>query len=113
MRRTLRAVAFLMVVAALSIPACASSPGDSGRVQGARVKGVDLAGVVSNDRKILLADDDNAWTVDNADTLKGFEGRHVTVKCRMNPGQRAIRVLYVLVGETRRAANLGDSAFRR
>lgn len=113
MRRIPLAVTFLSFLLVTSIPARAGSQGDHGRVQGIRAKGVDLAGVVSNDHKILLADDDNAWTVANADSLRGFEGRHVTVKCRMDPSQRAIRILYVLEQEAHHAANYGDSAFHR
>jgi hypothetical protein len=110
MPRLALALVLLLMPASLTMSA-ASSPADSKRP--AYAKGVDLAGVVSTDRKSILADDDNAWRVDNADALKGFEGRHVTVKCRMDPGKGAIRVLYVVQPSTGHSANLRDSAFRR
>ena len=95
------------------IAALGAGPGDSGRAPGTHAKGVDLAGTVSNDGKTLLAEDDNAWSITNADVLRDFAGRHVTVKCRMDPGRRSIRVLYVLDPDTKRSSNLRDSAFRR
>jgi hypothetical protein len=88
-------------------------PGDSRGQPAASVKGVDLAGKVSTDGKALIAEDDNIWSVSNADALKGFEGRHVTVKCRMDVAKHAIRVLYVVQPLVRHSANLNDSAFRR
>jgi hypothetical protein len=78
------------------------------------MKGVDLAGKVSGDGKALLADDDNAWTVNNTEALKGLEGRHVTVKCRMDVTKHTIRIFYVMHPLiVTRSANLNDSAFRR
>lgn len=65
------------------------------------------------DGTTLLADDDNPWTVSNAGTLKGFEGRHVVVKCRMEPTKVSLHVFYVIEPELQHAANLRDSAFRR
>jgi hypothetical protein len=91
----------------------ARGPVPSDRTRPSGVQGVNLSGKVSNDGKMLLADDDNTWSVSNADVLKGLEGRYVTVKCRMDPGKRAIRVLYVFEPDTKHSANLGDSAFRR
>lgn len=85
--------------------------GGNARPPGAQ--GVNLAGSVLNDGKTLLADDDNPWSVNNADALKSYAGEHVTVKCRMDPGKRSIRVLYVVEPETRNSANLRDSAYRR
>jgi hypothetical protein len=88
-------------------------PGDNHNSPGVSAKGVNLSGKVSNDGKMLLADDDNTWSVNDANVLKGLEGRHVTVKCRMDPSKRAIHVFYVLEPDTQHSANLRDSAFRR
>lgn len=61
-----------------------------------------------------MADDDNAWTVSNADTVKGLEGRYVSVRCRMNPKAGTIRVLSIVDQPSRTpSAHLGDAAFRR
>lgn len=84
---------------------------DTTRIQ---TKGVVLSGQVSQDGKKLLADDDNEWTISNADSLKGMEGRYISVKCRMNPSQLSIRVLFILdQPATTHAAHTGDAAFRR
>ncbi len=96
-----------------SIRAQGVVPGDNTRPPSAHGKGVNLSGQVSKDGKMLVADDDNTWAVNNSDVLKGFEGRYVTVRCRMDPSKRAIRVLYVVEPEIKRATNFRDSAFRR
>ena len=103
--------AFLLL-ASLFAAEAAPPPGDNIRPSG-QVKGVNLSGQVSNDGKMLSTDDDNNWTVSNAETLKGFQGRYVTVKCRMDPKNRAIRVLYVVEPSETKHPNLGDPAFRR
>lgn len=77
-------------------------------------KGVVLSGQVSNDGTKIVADDDNEWTVSNADALKGLEGRYISVRCRMNPKSETIQVLSVVDrASTGHTAHLGDSAFRR
>jgi len=76
-------------------------------------KAVTIAGTVSNDGKTLVSEQDDAWTVSNADVLKGQEGREVTVKCRPDPAKHSIHVFFVKPAETRDIANRGDSAFRR
>ena len=87
---------------------------DNTRPAAAQPKGINLSGRISADGKVLRTDDDNDWSIMNADTLKGFEGRYITVKCRINQDKRAIRVLFVVADpEFRRSANLGDPAFRR
>lgn len=88
--------------------------GDNTHPTSVHTKGVTLSGKVSADGKQLVADDENAWTVKNSDTLKGLERRYVTVKCRMDLDKRAIRVLSVEEpSETKHTAHLGDAAFRR
>jgi hypothetical protein len=90
-----------------------ASKGENGKQTVVYPKGVDLAGKVSIDRKTLVANDDNIWIVNNAEMLKGLEGRDVTLKCRMDPDHHAIRVLFVVVPETKQAGKFNDSAFRR
>lgn len=77
------------------------------------MKGVNLSGQVASDGKALIADDDNRWTVSNAEVLKGKEGRYITVRCKMNPEKRTIQVLSIFDPPTTSPARLGDSAFRR
>jgi len=107
-------LATLALVLLTSLVASAqASKGESAKQTPVYFKGVDLAGKVSNDGKTLVANDDNIWSVNNTDTLKGLEGREVTVKCRMEPAQHAIRVLFVVDPSVKHAGNLNDSAFRR
>ena len=101
-----------LFMASLLVAQVAALPGDSTPRPG-QAKGVTLSGQVSTDGKTLLTDDDNNWTVSNAEMLKGFQGRYVTVKCRIDPKNSAIRVLYVIEPSETKHANLGDSAFRR
>ena len=87
---------------------------DGTHPQAVSTKGMELSGKVSDDGKVLTADDDNDWHITNIEILKGLEGRYVTVKCRMDVSKRAIRVLSVEEpSETRHTAHLGDAAFRR
>lgn len=113
MRRFVLAVLSLSLMASPLMNAGGPVPGNNNQPSGVSGRGVDLAGRVSNDGKTLLADDDNIWSVNNADVFKGLEGRYVTVKCRMDPSKRAIRILYVFEPDTKHSANLRDSAFRR
>lgn len=100
-------------MASLGIGVQGAVPSGNDRAPATSTKGVNLAGKVSQDGKTLLTEDDNVWSVSNADALKGFAGRDVTVKCRMDPGKRSIRVLYVFEPSKSHSANLSDSAFRR
>jgi len=76
-------------------------------------KAVTISGTVSNDGKTLVSRQDDAWTISNADVLKGQEGREVTVKCRPDRVKHTIYVFFVKPLETKYLANNGDSAFRR
>src|SRR5262245_32746786 len=112
MRRfSLVTLAFVLLASLMA--SAQASKGESARQTSVYAKCVDLAGKVSTDGKTLVANDDNAWSVNNTDALKGFEGRPVTVKCRMDPEHRAINVLFVVVPEVKHPWNLHDSAFRR
>jgi len=108
-RLTFTVLASLIAALALVDAAAAS---DNTRPAAPQKLGVTLSGTVSNDGKTLVADDDNNWTVINSDVLKGLEKRYITVKCRMEPDKRAIRVLSVLEPKGH-PPNLGDSAFRK
>ena len=101
-------LALSLIVAPFALPVEAL-PGDYTRVH---AKGVTLSGQLSSDGKTLRTDDGNDWTVSNVDSIKGMEGRYISVSCRIDPGQRSIRVLFV-VDQPKRSANLSDSAFRR
>jgi len=73
-----------------------------------------LSGKVSEDGKQFIADDDNRWTIANADAIKGLEDRYVILKCRMDVDKRTIRVLSAEdPSEAKHTAHLGDAAFRR
>ena len=88
-----------------------ASPGEGTRP--AAAKGVTLSGKVSAGGKLLLTDDDTAWSVSNAEVLKGFENLYVTIKCRMDPRRGVILVLSVLEPRASHDRHLGDAAFRR
>ena len=108
-----RLPAAALAVCLLALPfTCVA--GDNTRPTSAHAKGVILSGKVSDDGKQFVADDDNSWSIANAETTKGLEGRFVVVKCRMDLNKRAIRVLSVeQPSETSPTAHLGDAAFRR
>jgi len=111
MKRIPLAALVFALVATLFVLQDSAQAGDNMRVLS---KGVTLSGQVSPDGKVLRTDDDNDWNVSNTDALKGFQGRYVTVKCRIDQDKRAIRILHVIEpDQSRRSANLGDPAFRR
>ena len=114
MRRFSIAILALILAVSFTTIAQGTAAGDySRRVPKVQIKGVNLSGQVSKDGKMFLADDDNTWSVNNLDALKGFEGRYVTVKCRMDPSKSAIHVLDVLERHLTNYTNFKDSAFRR
>jgi len=76
-------------------------------------KAVTISGTLSSDGKTLVSDQDDVWTVSNAEVLKGQEGRQVIVKCRPDPKTHSIHVFFVKLDDPRYAADRGDSAFRR
>ena len=105
-----RLSAAALVVVLLAGLVTTAQGGDSMRAT--PVKGINLSGTVASDAKTLLADDDNVWSVDNAQVLKGFERRYVTVTCRMDPAKRSIHVLSVSRPDASHV-HLNDSAFHR
>ncbi len=111
MRAFTSLVVTIFLLGSLFSHAQSAAAGDNTRVQ---VKGVVLSGQLSSDGKKLLADDDNEWTLSNADSVKGLEGRYVSVRCRMNPKEGTIRVLSTVDQQaTTHTAHFGDAAFRR
>ena len=77
-------------------------------------KAVTISGTLSSDGKTLVSDQDDVWTVSNAEALKGHEGRQVVVKCRPDSKAHSIHVYFLVRrDEPRYAADRGDSAFRR
>jgi len=111
MKRIAFAALVFFALAMLSTAQATPPAGDSAPVH---VKGVTLSGQLSSNGKVLRADDDNDWTITNLEAVKDLQGQYITVNCRMDPGKRAIRVLFVVhEPPTKHGANLGDSAFRR
>lgn len=74
-----------------------------------------VSGKVSNDGRMLLTDIDSEWTVANSESVKGFEGRMVKVKCFVDTEKSRIHVLSVKKDEQNFSytARQTDSAFRR
>jgi len=114
MRRVYVATLALILAVSFTTIAQGKAAGDANqRAQQVRLKGVNLSGQVSKDGKMFLTDDDNTWSIINSELLKGFEGRTVTVNCRMDPSKRAINILDVLERHLTNHTNFRDSAFRR
>jgi len=103
----------LVLLGVLTISAIAVAQESPTSQEKSSSKAVTISGTVSNDGKTLVSEQDDAWTVSNADVLKGQEGRQVTVKCRPDTAKHSIHVFFVKPAETRYIANRGDSAFRR
>jgi len=104
--------ATLIVLLGLALALDAFAASESTRPATSPKSGVTLSGAVSADAKTFTTDDENEWTVLNAEALKGFEKRYITVQCRIEPEKRAIRVLSVS-RPVEHPPNLGDSAYRR
>jgi hypothetical protein len=72
-------------------------------------------GRVSEDGKGLIGKNGEPWLVTNPETLLGHQGQQVKVKCQKSSDSHTMRVLSLKMvpAQTKYAANLGDSAFRR
>jgi membrane protein implicated in regulation of membrane protease activity len=107
-------LAILLLLAATVVAQDKTKP-EKTTTQGKSAKAASVTGTVSLDGKTLVSDEDNMWTIDNTDALKGHEGQHVTVKCQIDTGKHAIHVLFITPEREgmKQAAKIGDSAFRR
>jgi hypothetical protein len=110
----------MLAAASLSLCLCSASAfaqqGASQPVAAAALaRPLIVSGKVSADGKSLLTDIDSEWIVTNADTLKGQEGRLVTVKCYVDTEKNRLQVLTLrrTANEVSSAARQSDSAFRR
>jgi len=90
----------LVLLAVLMISAITVAQQASTSQEKSPAKAVTISGTVSNDGKTLVSEQDDEWTVSNADALKGQEGREVTVKCRPDPAKHSIHVFFVKSAET-------------
>jgi membrane protein implicated in regulation of membrane protease activity len=119
MKKTLLALAIALLVSGYTLAQDMTKPGDtkqdSVNAQGTSKKAATISGQVSHDGKALVSDEDIIWAVSNPNALTGHEGQLVAVKCQVFPGKNEIHVFFVNTGqgETKFAANKGDSAFRR
>ena len=89
---------------------------NSAASQTAAAKPLTVWGQVSSDGKIFITDIDSEWTVSNAASLKGYEGRLVRVKCYVDSDRNRIQILDVKRderGSNYTATRYADSAFRR
>jgi hypothetical protein len=70
-----------------------------------------VSGKLSDDGKRFTTDIDTEWAINNPDSLKGREGRLVTIKCYVDSDKDRIQVLSVKTPPY--SATYRDSAFRR
>lgn len=110
MRHFVCACLAVVLLASMTIAQSSTKSAASGQAIAKRV--FVISGEVSDDGTTLVSDEINKWTVTNAASLKGYEGAHVTVRCRVDPDKHAMRVLSVSPQELTKY-NTGDSAFRR
>ena len=78
-------------------------------------KALRISGTVDQDGHVLVSDKDSkTWKVVNSDALKDNEGRHVTVKARVDADTSEIYITSVKKATPPGASiKLDDSAFRR
>ena len=72
-------------------------------------------GLLSSDRKTLVSEENDVWSVSNPEALAGLEGKQVLVKCQLFAEKSVIHVFAAKVAAAvlKNASNKGDSAFRR
>jgi hypothetical protein len=78
----------------------------------ASTKALTVSGKVSDDGRRFITDIDTEWAINNAEALKGREGRLVTIKCYVDSDKNRIQVLSVKT-DAQYTAMHSDSAFRR
>jgi hypothetical protein len=79
-------------------------------------KAVSLAGAVSDDARMFVRDSDSSvWTIDNPESLKGYEGQSVRLQGLLVPEKNEMHVLLVKTAKhsTQYLTQKDDSAFRR
>jgi hypothetical protein len=76
---------------------------------------ITLAGIVSADRKSFLCDKDNrALAIANPDVLRGLEGRHATLRARLDSSTPQLVISSAKPSrDERHAPRLDDAAFRK
>jgi len=92
---TVAAFAVVLLISGAAFAQEKTSAAQTNNATAASTKPLTVAGQVSNDRKTLVTDIDSEWSVSNPETLKGYEGRRVTVKCYVNTEKNRIQVLAV------------------
>lgn len=82
---------------------------------GLSTKPLIVSGRLSNDGRMLLTDIDSEWIVANSESVKGYEGRLVKVRCYVDTEKGRIHVLSVRKDEQNFgfAAHPTDSTFHR
>jgi hypothetical protein len=106
----------LMLVLSAVVVAQEASKTVSTKPQAASRRTISITGRMSDDGQVLLRDaDSQVWTVSNPETLQGYAGREVVIRCQVGPDKKELRVVSVkpVKGETEYVTNWGDSAFRR
>lgn len=78
-------------------------------------KAVSLNGLLSADRKTLVSEENDVWSVSNPEALAGLEGKQLVVKCQLFAEKNEIHVFAAKVATAilKNASYKGDSAFRR
>jgi hypothetical protein len=97
-----------------SSKAAEAKPGGSRSLRVAP-KAVTISGQISLDGRTLVSEENDIWTVGNANVLVGHEGQQVSVKCQVRPDKNEIHIFSVRVAPlgVKSALNRSDSAFRR
>ena len=116
MRLMAISLAAVVLTSSLALAQEHAKPGgtNQGRPQTwtASTKALSVSGKVSDDGKRFITDIDSEWAINNIDSVKGSEGRLVTIKCYVDSDKNKIQVLSVK-RDAQYAAKYSDSAFRR
>jgi len=87
---------------------------DQNAAKSSATKSITISGRVSEDGKMLIAKNGEAWSVMNAVALAGHENQQVKVKCETSAGHSIrVRSIKILATPATVHANPSDSAFRR
>ena len=104
----------LMPVVALGQHSSKASEGTPASAKSAK-KAVSLSGLLSADRKTLVSEENDVWSVSNPEALAGLEGKLLVVKCQLIAKKNEIHVFAAKVAPVvpKSASYKGDSAYRR